>query len=105
LIGEQEFLASRQKLASNLTNVLSGGGNFSLNWRSREFFQIGQLLIHYNLLSSNVYPVFSALEEELIKLNDPGNGLFLMDFPIFAWLIGFKCNLWKGVTSTDLKRT
>jgi hypothetical protein len=84
---DHKWVTITKKLASNLTNVLSGGGNFSLNWRSREFFQIGQLLIHYNLLSyiSSV----PALEEELIRLNDTGNGLFLMDFPIFAWLIGF----------------
>jgi hypothetical protein len=52
-----------------------------------------------------VSPVFSILKEELTQLTDPGNGVFLMDFPFFTGLLGFNYNLWKAATSTELDRT
>lgn len=99
LISEQESLASRQEeMASNLSNVLSGGGSFSLT----SHCQIAQALLHYSLLGSSVSAIFPQLCNELVKVPDPGNGFFLMDFPFFAGLTGFKYNLWKAVKTTDL---
>ncbi|KZS01815.1 Uncharacterized protein APZ42_001412, partial [Daphnia magna] len=97
LISEQESLASRQEeMASNLSNVLSGGGSFSLT----SHCQIAQALLHYSLLESSVSAIFPQLCNELVKVPDPGNGFFLMDFPFFAGLTGFKYNLWKAVKTT-----
>jgi hypothetical protein len=52
-----------------------------------------------------VSSVFSILKELLTQLTDPGNGVFLIDFPFFAGFLGFKYNLWKAATSTDLDQT
>lgn len=99
LISEQESLAGRQEeMASNLTNVLSGGGRFSLT----SHCEISQAILHYLLLGSRGGAVFDEHLCELKKIPDPGNGFFLMDFPFFAGLCGFKYNLWSAVKKTDL---
>lgn len=103
LISEQESLASRQEeMATNLTSDFSGGGSFSLT----SLCQIGQSsFLHYVLLGLTVSPIFGKLRNALIQINDPGNGFFVMYFHYFSGLVGFKYNLWKTVSSTDLGRT
>lgn len=89
-------------MVNNLTDVFSGCCSFSLT----SLCQIGlSSLLHYVLLGLTVSPIFGKLKDGLIKIQWTWQRFLLNVLPYFSGLVGFKYNLWKTVSSTDLGRT
>ncbi|QBQ01754.1 RNA-dependent RNA polymerase [Mona Grita virus] len=98
---EVETLVARQEEASNLlTSVTEGGGSFSL----AAMIQHSQCTLHYLLMGMGVSSLFSEFCKAILKWKDPGLGFFLFDNPFAAGLGGFRFNLFKAITCTDLMR-
>lgn len=100
-ISEQEHLVGRQEeMASNLTNVLTGGGSFSLTAAC----QMGQGILHYQMLGSGVSPLFEEFKTILALHPDPAMGFFLVDQPFFAGVGGFRYNLWNCLKNSIIEK-
>ncbi|QCI62745.1 RNA-dependent RNA polymerase [Icoaraci virus] len=98
---EVETLVARQEEASNLlTAVSEGGGSFSLS----AILQQAQCSLHYMLMGMGVSTLFKNFARAAIKWKDPGLGFFLLDNPYSAGLGGFRFNLFKAITRTNLMR-
>nr|WAK75725.1 MAG: L protein [Phenuiviridae sp.] len=96
-LSEHETLAGRQEeMASNLSNILGGGGTTSLAANC----QLSQMMLHYQVLGSGVSQIFSRYVRVLEQ--DPSVGFFLLDHPFMAGLCGFKYNLFRAVKCTKL---
>ncbi|QNJ99608.1 RNA-dependent RNA polymerase [Kiborgoch virus] len=97
---EVETLVARQEEAANLlTAITEGGGSFSL----AAMVQQSQCTIHYMLMGLGVSSLFSQFAKAISKWMDPGLGFFLFDNPYSAGLSGFKYNLYKAITGSNLK--
>lgn len=98
-ISEQESIASRQEeLSSNITNIISGGGSFSL----AACCQLTQALLSYQMVGWTVSSVFDKYVQALTQMPDPSLGFFLFDNPRICGLSGFKYNLWRCLKKSDL---
>ncbi|QNJ99600.1 RNA-dependent RNA polymerase [Embossos virus] len=98
---EVETIVARQEEASNLmTSVSEGGGSFSLS----AMIQQAQCTLHYMLMGMGVSNLFKEFSRAVIKWKDPGLGFFLLDNPYCAGLGGFRYNLYKAITRTDLQK-
>nr|AYA44506.1 polymerase [Rift Valley fever virus] len=98
---EVETLVARQEEASNLmTSVTEGGGSFSL----AAMIQQAQCTLHYMLMGMGVSELFLEYKKAVLKWNDPGLGFFLLDNPYACGLGGFRFNLFKAITRTDLQK-
>ncbi|QCI62731.1 RNA-dependent RNA polymerase [Cacao virus] len=98
---EVETLVARQEEASNLlTSVTEGGGSFSL----AACIQHSQCLLHYMLMGMGVSELFKEYSKAIVRWKDPGLGFFLFDNPYAAGLPGFRYNLYKVVTTTNLQK-
>nr|pir genome polyprotein - Rift Valley fever virus [Rift Valley fever virus] len=98
---EVETLVARQEEASNLmTSVTEGGGSFSL----AAIIQQAQCTLHYMLMGMGVSELFLEYKKAVLKWNDPGLGFFLLDNPYACGLGGFRFNLFKAITRTDLQK-
>ncbi|AEA30058.1 L protein [Echarate virus] len=97
---EVETLVARQEEASNLmTSISEGGGSFSLS----ACIQQAQCTLHYMLMGMGVSSLFEEYKKAILKWKDPGLGFFLLDNPYCAGLGGFRFNLYKAITTTNLK--
>ncbi|AKF42423.1 L protein [Campana virus] len=97
---EVETLVSRQEEATNLmTAVTEGGGSFSL----AHCIQHAQCTLHYILIGMGLSSLFKEYSKAIIKWKDPGLGFFLLDNPYCSGLGGFRFNLFKAITRTELK--
>ncbi|AEL29670.1 polymerase [Odrenisrou virus] len=100
-LSEAETLVARQEEASNLvTPVCEGGGSFSLT----AMIQQSQCTTHYALMGMGVSSLFSEYKKAIMKWCDPGLGFFLLDNPRAAGLGGFRYNLYKAITRTNLSK-
>ncbi|API68900.1 RNA-dependent RNA polymerase [Urucuri virus] len=98
---EVETLVARQEEAANLlTSVTEGGGSFSL----ASCIQQSQCTIHYMLMGMGVSELFYEYRKAVLRWKDPGLGFFLLDNPYAAGLGGFRYNLYKAITCTDLQK-
>ncbi|QNJ99612.1 RNA-dependent RNA polymerase [Perkerra virus] len=98
---EVETLVARQEEASNLmTSVSEGGGSFALS----AMVQQAQCMLHYELMGMGVSSLFREYSRAILKWNDPGLGFFLLDNPYSAGLGGFRYNLYKAITRTNLQK-
>ncbi|AGA82741.1 polymerase [Salehabad virus] len=98
---EVETLVARQEEAANLmTSVSEGGGSFSL----AACIQHSQCTLHYMLMGMGTSVLFAEYKKAIKKWKDPGLGFFLMDNPIAAGLAGFRYNLFKAITTTNLQK-
>ncbi|AYA58157.1 RNA-dependent RNA polymerase [Bregalaka virus] len=98
---EVETLVARQEEAANLmTAVSEGGGSFSL----AACIQHSQCTIHYMLMGMGTSMLFDHYKKAILKWKDPGLGYFLLDNPIAAGLSGFRYNLFKAITTTNLQK-
>ncbi|AEB70982.1 polymerase [Ixcanal virus] len=98
---EVETLVARQEEASNLlTSISEGGGSFALS----AMIQQSQCTIHYQLIGMGVSSIFSHYIRALSRWKDPGLGFFLLDNPYAAGLGGFRFNLFKAITMTELQK-
>lgn len=96
-LSEHETLAGRQEeMASNLSNILGGGGTTSLAANC----QLAQMMMHYQILGSGASQLFTRYISILGQ--DPSVGFFLLDNPFMAGLCGFKFNLFRAVKCTKL---
>ncbi|QCI62749.2 RNA-dependent RNA polymerase [Itaporanga virus] len=96
---EVETLVARQEEASNLlTSVTEGGGSFSL----AAMIQQSQCTLHYQLIGMGTSQLFEYFLEAILRWRDPGLGFFLLDNPYCSGLGGFRFNLFKAITQTDL---
>nr|WAD86921.1 polymerase [Arumowot virus]WAD86925.1 polymerase [Arumowot virus] len=100
-LSEAETLVARQEEASNLvTPVCEGGGSFSLT----AMIQQSQCTTHYALMGMGVSSLFREYKKAILKWCDPGLGFFLLDNPRAAGLGGFRYNLYKAITRTQLSK-
>ncbi|AEL29690.1 RNA-dependent RNA polymerase [Uriurana virus] len=98
---EVETLVARQEEAANLlTAVTEGGGSFSL----ASCVQHAQCTIHYMLMGMGVSELFYEYREAVKRWKDPGIGFFLFDNPYATGLGGFRYNLYKAITKTNLQK-
>ncbi|QBQ01764.1 RNA-dependent RNA polymerase [Tico virus] len=98
---EVETLIGRQEEASNLsTAVAEGGGSFSLT----AAIQHAQCTLHYMLMGMGVSCLFAEYKKAVLRWKDPGLGFFFLDNPYCAGLGGFRFNLFKAVTTTNLQK-
>ncbi|AEL29649.1 polymerase [Sandfly fever Naples virus] len=98
---EVETLVARQEEATNLmTSVTEGGGSFSL----AHCIQHSQCSLHYMLMGMGLSSLFGEFKKAILKWKDPGLGFFLLDNPYCAGLGGFRFNLFKAITQTNLKQ-
>ncbi|AEB70976.1 polymerase [Durania virus] len=98
---EVETLVARQEEASNLlTSISEGGGSFGLT----AMIQQSQCTLHYQLVGMGVSSVFPHYRKALSRWKDPGLGFFLLDNPFAAGLGGFRFNLFKAITMTELQK-
>ncbi|ALG75832.1 polymerase [Alcube virus] len=98
---EVETLVARQEEAANLmTAVSEGGGSFSL----AACVQQSQCTLHYMLMGMGTSMLFQEYKKAIRKWKDPGLGFFLLDNPVAAGLAGFRYNLFKAITTTNLQK-
>ncbi|API68872.1 RNA-dependent RNA polymerase [Ambe virus] len=98
---EVETLVARQEEASNLmTAVTEGGGSFSL----AAMIQQAQCTLHYQLMGMGTSDLFKEFIKAIRRWQDPGLGFFLFDNPYASGLGGFRFNLFKAITCTDLQK-
>ncbi|AKF42424.1 L protein [Capira virus] len=97
---EVETLVARQEEATNLmTAVTEGGGSFSL----AHCIQHSQCTLHYMIMGMGLSSLFHEYKKAILKWKDPGLGFFLLDNPYCSGLGGFRFNLYKAISRTDLK--
>ncbi|AEL29642.1 polymerase [Chagres virus] len=98
---EVETLVARQEEAANLlTAITEGGGSFSL----ASCVQHAQCTLHYMLIGMGVSELFYEYKKAINRWKDPGIGFFLMDNPYSAGLGGFRYNLYRAITGTNLQK-
>ncbi|AEL29657.1 polymerase [Munguba virus] len=98
---EVETLVARQEEASNLmTSISEGGGSFALSAQ----IQQAQCTLHYMLMGMGVTDLFKHYKVAIMRWKDPGLGFFLLDNPYCAGLGGFRFNLYKAITRTQLQK-
>ncbi|AGZ62535.1 polymerase [Salanga virus] len=97
---EVETLVARQEEAANLlTSISEGGGSFALS----AMIQQSQCMLHYMLMGMGVSQLFKHFATSIKRWVDPGLGFFLLDNPFIAGLPGFRYNLYKAITQTNLQ--
>ncbi|API68880.1 RNA-dependent RNA polymerase [Bujaru virus] len=98
---EVETLVARQEEASNLlTSISEGGGSFSLSAQ----IQQAQCTLHYMLMGMGVTDLFQHYKAAILRWKDPGLGFFFLDNPYCTGLGGFRFNLYKAITRTQLQK-